>query len=415
MEHADLYKVLLVDDDPIMLTGIKRMIDWEKNRCIISGTASSAEEALEKLRALQPNVVICDIVMTGASGLDLLKQAYTEFPDVVFIMLSNHSKFDFVRDSLSYQAATYLVKTSLESTELEQALNKAILEQEKRNKLHKADELLHTRRQQEALHHALIRFLCDPEQPQDLLILRQKNMLVHFAFAYISLNFTVLPHYAELSEEKHREILDWEMDISTRLAASFFANSLILSLADDGSLLLFVWGIQPLAWKIDADRFRERLIKISKQITQLGVEVLPSEWYSDITAETQGSPARLLKRMRKEYILSGKGMYSDVVEKALQYILTNVEKRIMLQDVADFVSISPGYLSTLFKREYHQNLMDFVNQTKVDHACELLKDNKYRINEIAYMLGFESAYYFTRIFRRYIGVSPSEFRVNTLT
>jgi AraC-like DNA-binding protein len=260
--------------------------------------------------------------------------------------------------------------------------------------------------------------LCDVDslQSEDLLSLRQKDMLHHFAFAFIPLNFTILPDYAEISEAKLHEFLDWEIEMSTRLASSLFTHAIVLPLSGNDSLLLFVWGIEKETWESGADKFREKLIKISKQITQLGIDVLVSEFYPAIDADTTKQiaqdPARALKQMQKEYSLGGKGSYSDVVEKALQYILSNVEKRIMLQDVADFVCVSPGYLSTLFKREYHQNLMDFVNQAKIDQACELLNENKYRINEIAYMLGFENAYYFARIFRRYVGVAPSAYRGN---
>ena len=50
-----------------------------------------------------------------------------------------------------------------------------------------------------------------------------------------------------------------------------------------------------------------------------------------------------------------------LLEKARQYVLDNVDKRIMLQDVADHICISPGYLSALFKKQYDQTLVEFIN------------------------------------------------------
>ncbi|GHU91356.1 hypothetical protein FACS189476_12000 [Spirochaetia bacterium] len=47
---------------------------------------------------------------------------------------------------------------------------------------------------------------------------------------------------------------------------------------------------------------------------------------------------------------------------------------------------------------------------KTERACALLRQGKYRIYEISYMLGFENAYYFTRVFRRHTGLSPSEYQ-----
>jgi two-component system response regulator YesN len=114
--------------------------------------------------------------------------------------------------------------------------------------------------------------------------------------------------------------------------------------------------------------------------------------------------------MERQYYLTGSETHPEIVKKARQYILDNVEKRIMLQEVAEYVCISPGYLSTLFRREYKQNLVDFINQAKIDLACELLRENKYRINEISYKVGFDNAFYFTRVFHRRTGLTPSEYQ-----
>ena len=97
-------------------------------------------------------------------------------------------------------------------------------------------------------------------------------------------------------------------------------------------------------------------------------------------------------------------------EKACRYVQDNVDKHIMLQDVADYVCISPGYLSALFKKEYNQNFVDYINEVKIKRAQALIREGKYRIYEISYMLGFENAYYFTRVFKRYTGMTPSEYQ-----
>jgi two-component system response regulator YesN len=54
--------------------------------------------------------------------------------------------------------------------------------------------------------------------------------------------------------------------------------------------------------------------------------------------------------------------------------------------------------------------MDYINRAKVEKACEFIRRGKYRIYEIPCMLGFENAYYFTRVFRRHKGLSPTEYQ-----
>lgn len=86
----------------------------------------------------------------------------------------------------------------------------------------------------------------------------------------------------------------------------------------------------------------------------------------------------------------------------------------LLQDAADYVCISPGYLSALFKKQYNQNFVDYINEVKTNRACELIREGKYRIYEISYMLGFENAYYFTRVFKRHTGMTPTEYQKQLL-
>ena len=88
----------------------------------------------------------------------------------------------------------------------------------------------------------------------------------------------------------------------------------------------------------------------------------------------------------------------------------HVDERILLQEAAAAAGLSPSYLSALFKKEYNQNFMDFVNETKMRRACQLIREGKYRIYEISYMLSFENAYYFTRVFRRHVGMTPTEYQ-----
>ena len=86
----------------------------------------------------------------------------------------------------------------------------------------------------------------------------------------------------------------------------------------------------------------------------------------------------------------------------------------LLQDAADYVCISPGYLSALFKKQYNQNFVDYINEVKTNRVCELIREGKYRIYEISYMLGFENAYYFTRVFKRHTGMTPTEYQKQLL-
>ena len=415
-----MYSVFLVDDDPILISGIKRIIDWGKNNCIITGTAANGTNAIKKIRKIRPDIVICDIAMPGISGIEVLRQVETEFPGTVFVMLTNHEDFEYARESLHFRAAEYIIKNNLNQETLTKALARAIKERENRNKLYRAkeaDDSLQAEQPKEKIINALNNLLYQnkPLAPEDHALLLKEEMLNNFAFAFIPVNFTLLPGYQDISGEEQKKIFDWETEITQHLASSFFPFSLLsANYSRSGhAMLLYAWKLQPQAWETSIVRFRERLIKTSSQITRLGADVIASPFFSHIPAghdNTEIAPCRVLHRIETGYYRNGKGAHPGAVQKATHYILNNIEKKITLQDVADFACISPRYLSTIFKREYKQNLFDFINQAKIDRACELIRENKYQINRISSLLGFENAVYFSRIFKRFTGTTPSEYK-----
>lgn len=65
-------RVLLVDDDPIVLIHLREMINWKKIGCELVGEASNGKEALELIERLHPQIVITDINMPGINGMDLI-------------------------------------------------------------------------------------------------------------------------------------------------------------------------------------------------------------------------------------------------------------------------------------------------------------------------------------------------------
>ncbi|GHT71924.1 hypothetical protein FACS1894110_25800 [Spirochaetia bacterium] len=413
-----LRRVLLVDDEPIILSGVKHLIDWEKNGCVVAGAASSGAEAERLLESLKPDIVICDIAMPDISGLDVLKKANADFPETVFIMLTNHQEFDLARESLRNRAVEYLLKNKLEAVELEKALRRAVSEWKNRNTLGRLDRGEPETRLSGRIEQAVLELAENHSQPfpaESAALLRHAGMLSGFALASISLSYPVLQDQS--SPEEINRLFNWEREITARLAASFFPKSLVLAppLRDnepDRRLLVFMWDLPRGEWEIRAGIFREQLKKTSAQITRLSAAVAFSQRAAD-DREIEawrgrlGTPDSSKQEKPKPGTPAGHG---EIIARVRQYIEDNLEQRIMLQDLANHAAISPGYLSTIFKKEFNQNLMDYINMVKTERACALLRQGKYRIYEISYMLGFENAYYFTRVFRRHTGLSPSEYQ-----
>ena len=98
------------------------------------------------------------------------------------------------------------------------------------------------------------------------------------------------------------------------------------------------------------------------------------------------------------------------IRLACSYVESHYNEPIKLEDVAKVVNLNPIYYSTLFARKTGQNFTEYVTLFKLKKACELLADSDMNINEIADSLGFTDARYFSKLFRKKMGLKPTEYR-----
>lgn len=105
-----MYKVLLADDEKVILHGISTLVDWEKLGTRLIGTALDGEMALEMIEREPPDIVISDIKMSGMDGLRLIREVRQRYPHIRFIILSGYEQFDFAKQAMEYGVKHYLLK-----------------------------------------------------------------------------------------------------------------------------------------------------------------------------------------------------------------------------------------------------------------------------------------------------------------
>src|SRR5260370_41387319 len=102
-------RILLVDDHPLLRKGLVRLID-SKDEFAVCGEASSALDAMTMIRELRPDLVIVDIGLPGASGIELTKTIRAEFPKFPVLILSMHVEALYATRALPAGALGYIVK-----------------------------------------------------------------------------------------------------------------------------------------------------------------------------------------------------------------------------------------------------------------------------------------------------------------
>lgn len=103
-------KVLLVDDEIMIREGFKKLFDWEAHDCEVVGEAADGMEALTKIEALVPDIVIMDINIPIMNGLKVVQMSRMKYPDMAFVIVSGYDDFSYCREALRMQITDYILK-----------------------------------------------------------------------------------------------------------------------------------------------------------------------------------------------------------------------------------------------------------------------------------------------------------------
>ena len=108
-----------------------------------------------------------------------------------------------------------------------------------------------------------------------------------------------------------------------------------------------------------------------------------------------------------------KAYYDQIVYDVQQYLKDNY-RTATLEEAAAKVSLSPAYLSRVFKEKSGTSFSELMLKTRMEKACEMLADIHYKSYDIAYYVGYDNPKNFSRAFKAYYGQSPSEYRKSRL-
>ena len=100
----------------------------------------------------------------------------------------------------------------------------------------------------------------------------------------------------------------------------------------------------------------------------------------------------------------------QVVAQVQEYIQNHLSEKLTLADVAAVFNFSPNYLSQLFGKYGDSGFVEFITETRIAAAKEMLEQGDLKVYEIAEKLGYESSFYFSKVFKKVTGLSPREYQ-----
>lgn len=529
-----MYRIILIDDEPLILAGIASLICWEEHDCCIVGKATNGHDAIDLILKTQPDIIITDIRMPVMNGLELIEACQEKHCEFAFIFLTNLEDFQLAKQAVHLGAIDYLVKLDLQPHMLIQALNRA-KEYCSRMESHHNRELYtlllkDTQEQQERNYFSqLILYPPDNDLPPNpeisaryqsayLILLQMKPEQIHFGHAeaydfqfisnqlldivsgigarYFSAHTILMPHKDTLllvvcpkpESGNDKSLTEFCTKVNVALGTYFALTALFgisqkkaeLSMLPDAfreaqsalthcyyesSLYIAFYKNQDSRLRQPAQRefninFLKRsmsaavlenesqdLKEIFCQLSELFIQykpdktqavsaciniysylhdLLPNEsseenifpYSIDIAEQLSrlGSLDDILQWLNSfcdkicSLLTERKEKRSDkFVHMAKRYIHEHYTEKLTLSDIADHLKISSGYLSTSFSSYMNQTVSDYIAEVKIEHAKELIDSGQYLIYEIANQLGFENAYYFSKVFKKITGMSPKNY------
>ncbi len=107
--------------------------------------------------------------------------------------------------------------------------------------------------------------------------------------------------------------------------------------------------------------------------------------------------------------------YTPLVRKAMNYIELNISQGVSLKNLSEELNVNASYLSTVFKKEMGQTVTEYINQRRVEIAILYLNTSSMQIQDIAFRVGICDVNYFSKVFKKITGMTPTKYREKVLS
>lgn len=414
-----MFQLIIVDDEVREVKGIKSTVNFEKLGFTNIFEAYNMAQAKEVFNNQSIDVLLCDIEMPMGSGLELLAWVREHHPKTECIFLTCHAAFNYARQAVQLGSLDYLLKP-IEADELEKVLSKAIDKVSNQNELNKQMQFSKLWLKHQPL--LIERFWMD--------ILTQKIPSSPSAIkkAAGDINYPGMEKMAVLpvliKEQRWQEKMSVRDGRLMEFALKNIAEELILKSSDNGMVLEMGEGVLLSLIYIENDSNQdisqlkvdcEKYIEACNQYLSCDLSCYIG-YAADIhDLVDQVGQLHLMDKDNDAYtnrvfLIQDQIRCSPVIEKAMDFIKQNISAELTREDIANYVFLTPEYLSRIFKKETGMNIPEYIVKERLKIAKELLEKSELPITIVALQAGYTNFPYFSTIFKKQTGMNPNDFR-----
>lgn len=407
-------KVFLVDDEIVIREGIRESFPWDDTPYELVGEAPDGEMALPMIRDTNPDIVITDIKMPFMDGLELCKVLRVQMPWIGIIVLSGYDEFEYARQCIQLGVREYLLKP-ISSNDLKEALDKIgkQISEERKSLEHASSLRARMGNDGKFLKEKLIGSLfSDEAAPEDA-----ENVLKQLA----SMGCPVpAPFYIVI--DAAFEPTATGQDAVIMLAES--NNGMVHPSPGRAGTRLLVLGdsledTEEKAYSLASSLVQE-LERAGCSEIRIGIGDIVEEPEQILQSFKSARHIRhlLVERKDESALILGVREMGDVNEEmpsvindAKLYMSQHyTDPNLMLPDVAKAVNMSKSRFSAVFSQYTGQTFTEYLIQLRLNRAKELLKTTSYKNSQIVQETGYNDSHYFSYIFKKNTGMTPSEYR-----
>ena len=392
------WKILIADDEPKIRRGLHAQIDRLSLPCEVCAEAEDGEIALEAAERLRPDIVLVDINMPFMNGLDFIEALRRTRADARGILITGYEEFEYARRALTLNVHSYLLKP-IDIQELRSAIESAIaqLETEREHSRHFEWAIAQIGNRRDYLREEFLRDVVSNRLDLDEI----HDFRVYFDFPEPRRMMLLLVSARSSSqEEKPWQHLLRQYALQDAVEGSARRPDFHCLFSDDRGNVLVLYDAPE---SLDAPL--EALVRDA-----LGAEI-------GVTVQMELEPVPSLARLSDAYDaalerLLNSARLSPVVESAKRYIAAHfADPDLALGQVAQKLSIHPAYLSRLMKQELGMSFARYLTHVRIGRAAQLMRDPAMRVWQVAEQVGYSGGNYFSAAFKKVLGVSPAEYRM----
>lgn len=467
-----VHKVLIVDDESWIVESLKDFLDWNSYGFDVIGQAYNGLEALEAIEKYKPEIVFTDVRMPEMGGLELIQKA-KELPyHVHFVVVSGYSEFAYAKEALLLGAIAYCLKPFDENEFIEVLIKlKGTLEALETPKESRIIHLLDdpSTENQLKLQNELNKYSLLEQSTDEIVIMVSigPGELPYLTERVIKLKtgtfktaYILSERHAEILMNTYKEVLPNNLkglgvsaptksmqEIKHKIECADLLAYQYFIVNWNGPFLLQSYKQKELNEQLQLldDAIREkddvavhqifgRIVSFFKegelsiqhalQVYNLTVSFLfklgqtenmlysyeqLTQYYKNVFMMLDELKSLTVRYLRNSDLLNQETK-NQSLNAILQFVKQNFYQEITLQSLGDQYYLNPSYISQLFRRGVGMTFTEYLAKLRIDYACELLDKGNTSVNDIADKTGYHDYFYFTRVFKKMTGKTPTQYR-----